>query len=174
VLALFINVGNFKDFCWPSLSELNNKINPFPWLSVNEWVRYFAEEPPLITPLMYNGPPHSPPITPSLISHNAPSITDLVLLIIGSKDKLFFILHKVGAGCREWRLVHVALEDSLSLYHACLQDGCFLVKFYIGHPADVRFNAINQQFWLQYCGWNAPMFGMMDAHLITPLDSSED
>jgi hypothetical protein len=95
---------------------------------------------------MYNGPPPSPPVAPPLISQDAPSITDLAPLIITSTDKLFFVLHKVGTGCREWRLVRIALEDSLSLYPACLQDGHFLVKFYVGHPADVHFNAINRQF----------------------------
>ncbi len=109
-----------------------------------------------------------------LVSHDAPSIRDLVLLIIASKDKLFFILHKVGTSCWEWRLVRVALKDSLSLYRACLQDGRCLVRFYIGHPDNVHFNAINQQFLLKYCNCNALMFGTMDAHLITPLDSSEN
>jgi hypothetical protein len=174
VPASFIDVGNFKDFRWPLLSELNNEIDPFHWSSDDERVRYFAKEPPLITPLIYNEPPPSPPVAPPLVSHHAPSITDLAPLIITSKDKLFFILHEVSAGCQEWHLVRVALEDSLSLYHACLQDGYFLVKFYIGHPADVHFNAVNQQFWLQYCDRNAPMFGTMDAHLITLLDSSEN
>jgi hypothetical protein len=123
---------------------------------------------------MYNGPPPSLPIALPLVSHDTPFITDLAPLIIASTDKLFFILHEVGTGCWEWCLVRIALKDSLSLYRACLQDGCFLVKFYIGYPAYVHFNAINQQFWLQYCNRNAPMFGTLDAHLITPLDSSED
>ena len=33
---------------------------------------------------------------------------------------------------------------------ACLQDGRFLVEFYIPHSSDVRYNGINQQNWLQY------------------------
>jgi hypothetical protein len=127
VPALFINIGNFKDFCWPLLSELNDKINPFPWSSNNERVHFFAKEPPLITPLMYNGPPPSPPFAPPSVSQDAPSIMDLVPLIIVSTDKLFFILHKVGTSCLEWCMVHVALKDYFSLYRACLQDGCFLV-----------------------------------------------
>jgi hypothetical protein len=174
VLASFINVGDFKDFHWPLLSELKDKIDPFPWSSDNEWVCYFAKEPPLITPLMYNGPPPSSLVAPPLVSHDALSITDLAPLIIASKDKLFFILHEVSPGCREWCLVHVTLKGSLFLYCACLQNVCFLVEFYVGHPADVPYNAINEQFWFQYCNWNAPMFGMMDAQLITPLDSSEN
>jgi hypothetical protein len=62
VLALFINFGDFKDFRWPSLSELNDKINPFPWSSDDERVHSFAKEPSRITQFMYNGPPPSPPV----------------------------------------------------------------------------------------------------------------
>jgi hypothetical protein len=174
VPAKLVDVGNFIDFCWPLLSELSNKIALFPWSSDNEWVCYVAKEPPLITPFMYNGPPPSPPVAPSLVSHNLPSITDLAPLIIASKDKLFFILHKVGAGFQEGRLVCIALKDSLSLYCACLQEGCFFVKIYIMHRADVHFNAINQQIWLQYHNRNAPMFGKMVVHFSTPSNSSED
>ncbi len=93
--------------------------------------------------------------------------------IISSTDKLFFIAHKIGtADCRKWRLVRVAFQDSISLYPSCLQDGRFLVDFYTAHPSDVRFNAINQCFWLQYRDHNAPTFETMDAHLITPSDTS--
>ncbi len=42
-----------------------------------------------------------------------------------------------------------------------------------GHPSDVCYNAINQQFWLQYCNQTLAVFGIMDAHLITPSDTSK-
>ncbi len=61
-----------------------------------------------------------------------------------------------------------------SLYPSALQDGCFLVEFYVAHPNDVRFNAINQRFWLKYRDHAAPTFGSINAHLITPSDTSED
>ena len=77
------------------------------------------------------------------------------------------------ADCREWRLVCVAFKDSIALYPSCLQDGRFLVDFYMPHPSDVRYNTINQHYWLQYCTREAPTFGTMDAHLITPSDTSE-
>jgi hypothetical protein len=44
----------------------------------------------------------------------------------------------------------------------------------MAHPADARYNAINQRYWLQYPDCNSPMFGMMDAHLITLSDTSAD
>jgi hypothetical protein len=104
-----------------------------------------------------------------------PTITTLSPLIISSSDKLFFISTKIGtADCRKWRFVRVAFEDSVALYRSCLQDGRFLVDFYMSHSANVRYNAINQCFWLQYCNRNTPTFGNLDAHLITPSDTSAD
>jgi hypothetical protein len=44
----------------------------------------------------------------------------------------------------------------------------------MAHPADARYNAINQRYWLQYRDHNSPTFGTMDAHLITPLDTSAE
>ncbi len=55
-----------------------------------------------------------------------------------------------------------------------LQDGRFLVEFYVAHPQDMRCNAINQRYWLQYCVPNGISDGRIDAHLITPSDTSED
>jgi hypothetical protein len=42
------------------------------------------------------------------------------------------------------------------------------------HPSDIRYNAINQRFWLQYQASSPAVFGTMDAHLIAPSDTSED
>ncbi len=129
---------------------------------------------PISPPVMYNGPPPSLPIA-SKPEPLTPAISTLAPKIISSTDKLFFIAHKIGtADCREWHLVRVAFQDSISLYPSCLQDGRFLVDFYTAHPSDVRFNAINQCFWLQYSDRNAPTFETMDAHLITPSDTSAD
>jgi hypothetical protein len=129
---------------------------------------------PISPPVMYNGPPPSLPIA-SKPEPLAPTITTLAPLITSSTDKLFFIAHMIGtAESYEWHLVCVAFQDSVLLYPLCLQDGRFLVKFYMAHPADARYNAINQQFWLQHRNCNAPMFGTMDAHLITQSNTLAD
>jgi hypothetical protein len=70
-----------------------------------------------------------------------------------------------GPGC---------VNDSIALYPSALQDGRFLVKFYISHPANVRYNVTNQRFWLQYCPRNGVSHGHLDAHLIAPSDKSEE
>jgi hypothetical protein len=44
----------------------------------------------------------------------------------------------------------------------------------MAHPSDVCYNAINQQLWLQYHNQTPAVFGTMDAHLITPSDTSKD
>ncbi len=116
----------------------------------------------------------APPALPA-DPHVPPSITTLIPQIITSADRLFFVAHKIGLSLScEWRLVRVAFTESISLYPSALQDGRFLVEFYVPHPQDVRHNAINQQFWLQYCKANSISNGHLDAHLITPSDTSED
>ncbi len=101
-------------------------------------------------PILYTGPTPSPPnLTPSPVT--TPTITSLSPRIISSTNKIFFIAHKLGtSSVREWRLVRVAFSSTMLLYPSALQDGRFLVEFYVAHPSDVRFNAINQCFWLQY------------------------
>jgi len=41
-------------------------------------------------------------------------------------------------------------ELSVELSPSCMQTGKFLVDFYISHPANQRYNVVNQRFWLQY------------------------
>ena len=172
VAAQFLNVGDYKDFRWPSLAELNDEFDPWEWLNEDERRTFMRDHDPFSPPVLYTGPPPSPPNVSPLTS-SVPSITDLSPRIISSTDKLFFIAHTIGASTREWRLVRVAFQDSISLYPAALQDGRFLVEFYVSHPSDVRCNAINQRFWLQYRDHTAPTFGHVDSHLITPSDTSE-
>jgi hypothetical protein len=161
-------------FWWSTLSELNNYIDKFPWSSDKERYQYFEDDAPFCPSVMYTGPPPVPPVSPHVPKHSTPSITSLAPLIILSYDKLFFISHSIGGNHREWRLVHVAFQDSVALYPSYLQDNRFLVDFYLAHLSDVHYNAINQQFWLQYHGQTPAVFGTMDAHLITPSDTSED
>ncbi len=94
--------------------------------------------------------------------------------IITSTDKLFFIAYALGEAPHEWGLVRVVFNDSISLYPTALQDCQFLVESYVLHPADVRYNATNQQYWLQYCTRNGTSNSHLDAHLITPSDTSEE
>ena len=100
-----------------------------------------------------------------------PEVGPLTASIVASTDKLFFIAHRVpGADMTEWALVRVDLQRSIRAHPSALQDGRFLVDFFTCHPADKRYNAINQRYWLEY----HPSLEVADphrnrcAHLIRP------
>ncbi len=84
-------------------------------------------------PALYTGPTLSPLATNSS-TNMPPTITTLSPRIIISVDKLFFIVHKIeNVATREWCLIRVAFCDTMSLYLSALQDGQFLVEFYVPH-----------------------------------------
>jgi hypothetical protein len=144
----FVTKGNFKDFHFLTLSQLNDDTCPFPWINEDERQQIMAGDEKEVEQILYHGPP------PSLFAYKPPSIppiSSLVASIINLLDKLFFISHSLGnSTMREWRLVRVAFPDSTALSPSCLQDGHFLIKFYTLHHANVCFNACNQRYWLQY------------------------
>ena len=54
--------------------------------------------------------------------------------IVRSSDRLFFIsCCATDPLFQEWYLARVSLEDSIEQHPTCLQDGHFLVEFYIPH-----------------------------------------
>ncbi len=171
----FLDVGDFKDFRWPTLSKLNNEFgSDAPWRNETEHQQFMRDDPPFLPAVMYNGPSPAPPQTDTDV-FAPPSITSLAPRIISSKDKLFFIAHKLGKSSNcEWRLIRVAFTASILLYPSALWDGQFLVEFYVAHPQDICCNAVNQRYWLQYCVQNGISDGCIDAHLITPSDTSEE
>jgi hypothetical protein len=115
-------------FHWTSLSEL------IDWSSEEECKQYFDGDLLSSLPVLHIGPP---PSTPTYDTPKIPSISSLTTAAIRSTDKLFFISNPTGSNeAQEWRLVRVAFQESMSLYPLYLQDGRFLVKFYIYHPAD--------------------------------------
>jgi hypothetical protein len=61
----------------------------------------------------------------------------------------------------------------MSSYPSCLQDGCFLLEFFICHPSDLRINAVNQRYWLQYhtLGELQSPLSLTETHLIKPSDT---
>ncbi len=168
-----MDVGDFNDFRWPTLLELNDELDTYPWKDDEERQRFMTDDPPFTHQVMYNGPPPLPP-TPAPQSSSPPTITKLAPRIISSMDKLFFIAYAFGKAKRKWRLVWVAFTNSISLYPSALQDGWFLVEFYVLHPTNIRYNAINQQYWLQYCMRNGISSSHLDAHLIAPSDTLEE
>jgi hypothetical protein len=98
---LDVGVGGFH---WPTLAELNNKLDPFPWRDDKERRLMLSNDNSFCPPVMYTGPPPLPPTMPRH-KDTPPTITTLSPLIILSSDKIFFISSKISmADCREWRL----------------------------------------------------------------------
>jgi hypothetical protein len=165
--------GDYRNFHFPTLAELNNEMSPFPWIDNDERIRVMSRDMIEDQPVLYTGPPPSRAVPPL---PSAPLLSSLVAGIMNSSDRLFFILHSLGhpTTC-EWRLVRVAFSDSTSLSPSCLQDGRFLMEFYTLHHADIRFNASNQRYWLQYhsIGDITTPSPSTTTHLIRPSDTSE-
>ena len=163
-----------KSFRWPSLSELNDELIPFPWTSgEKEALDEYDDDEVVTHPALYTGPP------PTMLKEQpprVPSVEVLALRLIQSSDRLFFISHEIQLSSRrEWRLVRVHLEDSMALRPSCLTDGRYLVEFYILHEADVRYNATNQRYWLQYHAKSDLVTPNLatETHFIRPSDTSE-
>jgi hypothetical protein len=60
------------------------------------------------------------------------------------------------------------------MYPLCTQDGWFLFEFYICHPSNWHYNAINQRYWLQYHNLLdiQSLHSTSETNLIQPSDSS--
>jgi hypothetical protein len=140
-------------FHWPSLSELNDRFAPFPWKSNAKFQQYIDGDLIAQLPVMTMG---SPPAAPAHSIHTVPAIHLLMASIISSTNKLFFVSHSIGANnsC-EWRLARIAFNNLVLLYPSCTLDGQFLFEFYICHPSDWRYNAVNQCYWIQFHGQNS-------------------
>jgi hypothetical protein len=174
VSAQYLTTDTTLTFHWPSLSELNNSILDFQSMSEDERRAHLLGDSITAIPVMYNGPP---PAAPSYPPPTIPALNILTQAIIQSRDRLFFISHSIGQNkAREWRLVRVAFEESMSSYPSCLQDGWFLLEFFSCHPSDSRVNAVNQRYWLQYHPSSELLspLSSTETHLIKPSDTSVD
>ena len=92
-----------------------------------------------MTSTWYNVPPPAP-VEPARSALCVLSIETLSTSIIRSADRLFLVANDADPNFLEWRLVRVALEDSMSLHPSCLQDGRFLVEFAL--PTRTKSNSI--------------------------------
>jgi hypothetical protein len=148
VPAHFACQGNFKDFHFPTLLVLNDEFDPFPWMDNDKEITLLNPDVVKADTVMYNG---LPPFLELIQPPSIPPISTLLTSIIALSDRLFFISHSLGnPSVCEWHLVCTAVSDSTALSPSCLQDKRFLIKFYTLHHDDVRFNATNQPYWLQY------------------------
>jgi hypothetical protein len=89
-------------FYWPSLSELNDEIAPFPWSSKDVYWHYLEGDSVTKLPVLITGP------RPAAPTHSVPTVLEIQLLmaaIIKSMDRLYFVSHSIGANdAWEWCL----------------------------------------------------------------------
>ena len=63
----------------------------------------------------------------------------------------------------------------MSLHSSYLQEGRFLVNFFVAHTDNVCFDGINQQFWLQYHSKGGSVTPQSTkTHLVKPSATSEE
>jgi hypothetical protein len=104
VAVQYLNNGNYKDFHWPTLAELNDKFDPYLWRNEDKHCSFMKDDAPFSPPILFTGPPPSPPM-PRPSDASPPTIPDLSPQIISSINKLFFITHNIGnAATCEWHL----------------------------------------------------------------------
>ena len=85
--------------------------------------------------------------------------------LISFDGKLFFISHaSLTSSSQELSLGQAGLQ-----HPNALQDGKFLVDFYICHPTDRFFNAVNQCYWLE----NHPTFDVRNPSIKAQLILSD-
>jgi hypothetical protein len=89
--AHFATMGNFRDFHFPTLLELNDEFDPFPWKDESKQLKYFSRDAINNKPVMYTGPP--PANAARAIPHPIPPISAFVTSIINLADKLYFVSH---------------------------------------------------------------------------------
>ena len=119
------------------VQELDDELNPFPWVEGEQECIEAQGDYLESIPVMYHRLPPAP-LIPVDTSPTIPSIGTLATTIGRSSNRLFFISYlAIDPSFPEWRLAHVSLEHSMEQHPACLQDGRFLVEFYIPHYSDV-------------------------------------
>jgi hypothetical protein len=157
-------IGNPKAPQFPTLVELDQdgwpeNTNPFISKEISETPKSPKEHKLVLT------------IT------QAPTIStpQLIAAVVKSEDKLFFIAHAATttAGRKEWKLVQVNFTKSIQQQPACLQNGRFLVDFYIEHHRDGRLDIRDCRYWLEYHRSNTHKTISTRYHILQPSQFSE-
>ena len=141
----------------PSLVELNTKMilkwNPdIPNAEMPDWSEEEIEVAMLpdnnedFVDELFLSIPSMPVASTKPTSRMPPTIIELHALLMQSKDSLFFIANNIpSTSVSKWQLVQVAYDNSMAIQPNCVFGGRFLVNFYIQHPDNSRYNAVNQR-----------------------------
>jgi hypothetical protein len=103
------------------------------------------------------------------------SFSTVIADILKSEDKLCFISYSQmrSQKRKEWKLIRVDLKPSLQQHPRCLQDGRFLVEFFIEHHRDKTLDIRDRRYWLEYHRSNSKKHIAVDYHIIQPSQFSE-
>jgi hypothetical protein len=98
----------------------------------------------------------------------------MIAELVASADRLFYIAYSQyrDQKRREWKLVSVDFEKSIRQYASCLQDGRFLVEFFIEHHRDSNLDICSRRYWLEYHRTNAHDTLSSDYHILQPSEYS--
>eukprot|EP01082_Thalassiosira_pseudonana_P008343 g7453.t1 g7453 contig24:661092-664348(-) len=142
-LVRFADEDDSSPFHWPSLAELNAELDIWDEDEIDLFV---SDSDPIAVNDIFALPSLPPPV---------PCAARIAALITQSTDKLFFIAYTLPNTYRcEWYLTRVAFADSIALHPQCLEDGKYLMDFFICHPNDMCDHPLNQRFWLEYHNHN--------------------
>jgi hypothetical protein len=99
----------------------------------------------------------------------------IVADLVRSEERLFFISYapEQNQERKEWKLVQINFHKSLQQYPNCLQDGRFLIEFFIEHHRDKHIDICNCRYWLEYHTTNSHKSLSVDCHILQPSQYSE-
>ena len=153
------------DLHYPSLAELQDEMDAsVEWGDVDDMIDMRRPLSPSDTSTFA-----SPSITPT------PTLARLAAKLISSTSRLFFVSWAYPTATRrEWHLVRVNLDSSISYNPDCLHNGRFLVEFFVCHPRDLHLHPRNQRWWLEYhASSELARLHEGDYHLLRPDDKAD-
>jgi hypothetical protein len=150
-------IGNLPTF--PTVQELDNEFDGWPE-SGNPFVNREISTPAIPIPSTADN------IT--ALSTSMRTKSSIVADIIRSEDKLFFVAYAQSRSQdrKEWKLVRVDFHRSLQQHPTCLQDGRFLVDFFIEHHRDKHLDMCTRRYWVEYHKNNSYKSLSLDYHII--------
>lgn len=140
---------------FPTVEELDNEYDSWPDSynpfspSVHHIMDKDTTDDTLVHPDQVNKTDMTMQAFPTLDPSN--DLSSFIASIIQSSDKLLFISYKQNNETRrEWKLVQIDFDTSISNRPTCLQDGIFFVIFYIEHPHDSSLHNADKRYWIEY------------------------
>jgi hypothetical protein len=161
-LAVSNNIPEF-----PTVQEMDDEFDAWPE-SGNPFINR-----DLTTPAM---PIESNPNKISTFTSSMRTKSSIVADIIRSEDRLFFMAYSQSRSQdrKEWKLVRVDFQRSLQQHPTCLQDGRFLVDFFIEHHRDKNLDICTRRYWTEYHKTNSHKSLSLDYHILQPSQYSEN